>query len=304
MRIFASIVGLFAAVITQALCKSAADLVVNKWDSMWALINQVPFESLTVEFTNVSPNNVNAFNLLYPAKMKLVSHSIVDNYGSKLKLLRLPDPVMVSVNNKPSEYSQYQITLHKPLKPGQTLKLPSMSLHFKHNYKFTPSKISIKEEQVVQTEVPEVPCSPYAIERLEVSIEYGDSQESQPKRKQYSSREHIAPLSPETDTLRFALNTHFTQSKLTKRTVEVSHWGNVNYNDEYYLQNRAATFRGEFSTIDYNKGNKLNGRNAFKGYRIELPHNAWGLFYRDEIGNITTSKVKRSVSFLSNRLTI
>ena len=60
------------------------------------------------------------------------------------------------------------------------------------------------------------------------------------------------------------------------------------------MMNRCAPFRGEFSTIDFNRGNsKKAGRNAFVGCTVELPYTAWGFDFRDELGNITTSLARR-----------
>ncbi len=39
----------------------------------------------------------------------------------------------------------------------------------------------------------------------------------------------------------------------------------------------------------YNEGAK----NAFKGIEGQLPYDAWGMYYRDEVGNISTSKAYR-----------
>jgi len=63
------------------------------------------------------------------------------------------------------------------------------------------------------------------------------------------------------------------------------------------MMNRAAKFIGQFSTLDFNTGNyKIAGKNAFKSSRVTFPYTVWGLEYRDELGNITTSKAWRDVN--------
>ena len=80
----------------------------------------------------------------------------------------------------------------------------------------------------------------------------------------------------------------------SQRKIEISHWGNVNFHETYDMQNRCAPFKGEFSTLDFNKGNRDKaGRNAFIGTEINLPFTSWGFDFRDELGNITTTMAIR-----------
>jgi len=77
------------------------------------------------------------------------------------------------------------------------------------------------------------------------------------------------------------------------RNIEISHWGNINFSEEYDMENRAAKLTGHFSTLDFNKRNRHVGKNAFRGTEIKLPYSTWGFSYRDELGNITTSVARR-----------
>jgi hypothetical protein len=102
-------------------------------------------------------------------------------------------------------------------------------------------------------------------------------------------KENIAPYSFEEKRVHFVMNENFLQMRSSSRYVEVSHWGNVHFSETYDMQNRCAPFKGEFSTLDFNRANRDKaGRNAFVGSEIELPFTTWGFDFRDEIGNITT----------------
>jgi len=48
------------------------------------------------------------------------------------------------------------------------------------------------------------------------------------------------------------------------RTIEVSHWGNINVEEHFELFNEGAGIKGEFGRIDYNQYNPSDGRNAIK----------------------------------------
>lgn len=79
----------------------------------------------------------------------------------------------------------------------------------------------------------------------------------------------------------------------------------------YKLANEGALLTGEYGRVDYspykpNSGYfkiiwwKFNltyflGKSALKSLNADLPYNAWGVYYTDEIGNISTSNAWRDV---------
>ena len=62
------------------------------------------------------------------------------------------------------------------------------------------------------------------------------------------------------------------------------------------MKNEGAEFTGEYSRVDYNQYKPGAGKSALKSLQAELPYHAWGVYYRDEIGNISTSNAKRNVT--------
>ena len=104
------------------------------------------------------------------------------------------------------------------------------------------------------------------------------------------------------------LNIHFENNKpLTVfnyaiKTFQVSHWGNIAVTEEYQIENIGAKLIGEFGRIDYDNG-MTGGKNALKSIRATLPLRAWGLWYRDEIGNVSTSNAKREMNDVDLLLT-
>ena len=180
-------------------------------------------------------------------------------------------------------------------------KISKIKLVYNSFYKFKPKHIDMFEDQKIELRILSVPASPYRIDKAGIELVYGDPNGGRRTEKTESPGPYL-PFTFTGDVRRYTLNIHFVQSKYTKRYVEISHWGNVYFNDEYLLHNRGAKFRGAFSTIDFNKGRRDTGKNAFRGETITLPHNAWGLFYRDDIGNISTSTVTRTVTSINSRM--
>lgn len=79
------------------------------------------------------------------------------------------------------------------------------------------------------------------------------------------------------------------------RTYEVSHWGNIAVEDKYQIENIGAKLDGEFGRVDYDDYGKYGGKNAIRRIRASLPMKSFGLWYRDEIGNVSTSRASREV---------
>ena len=76
------------------------------------------------------------------------------------------------------------------------------------------------------------------------------------------------------------------------REIEVSHWGNVYIEERYTVEHTGAKLTGEWSRLDYQSNPTVYARNALQAMVMDLPAPARALYYRDEIGNISTSKVK------------
>ncbi|KAF9101425.1 proteasome regulatory particle base subunit [Mortierella sp. GBA35] len=80
-----------------------------------------------------------------------------------------------------------------------------------------------------------------------------------------------------------------------RREIEVSQWGNNLAVEEHYnFVNNGAELKGQFSRIDYQR-NPMGVRegNGLLGFQTKIPKLARDIYYRDEIGNISTSAVAR-----------
>ncbi|KAF5398221.1 Dolichyl-diphosphooligosaccharide--protein glycosyltransferase subunit 1 [Paragonimus heterotremus] len=73
------------------------------------------------------------------------------------------------------------------------------------------------------------------------------------------------------------------------RHIEISHWGNVAVEENLEIRNAGAKLRGPFSRLDFDMGH--GQQNAVVSFKTALPAAAKDIYYRDEIGNISTSSV-------------
>ncbi len=85
-------------------------------------------------------------------------------------------------------------------------------------------------------------------------------------------------------------NSPFLRVNQLTRTIEVSHWGNIAVEETIDLYHYGAQLKGPFSRFDYMK--KQGGSSSVKSIHSLLPTLATDVYYRDEIGNISTSNLR------------
>ena len=118
----------------------------------------------------------------------------------------------------------------------------------------------------------------------------------------YALVEDIPPLIKKQLYIHYKNNEPLTVFNYAIKTYQVSHWGNIAVTEEYQIENIGAKLIGEFGRIDYDNGVN-GGKNALKSIKAKLPLRSWGLWYRDEIGNISTSNARREMNDVDLLLT-
>eukprot|EP00817_Percolomonadidae_sp_ATCC50343_P004686 CAMPEP_0117421742 /NCGR_PEP_ID=MMETSP0758-20121206/2740_1 /TAXON_ID=63605 /ORGANISM="Percolomonas cosmopolitus, Strain AE-1 (ATCC 50343)" /LENGTH=391 /DNA_ID=CAMNT_0005203983 /DNA_START=526 /DNA_END=1697 /DNA_ORIENTATION=+ len=91
----------------------------------------------------------------------------------------------------------------------------------------------------------------------------------------------------------------FIRIKELKRILEISHWGNLAVEEHYVIQHHGAKLKGGFSRLDYSRrsrdGRMLNGApSSWRQMTAKLPPRASDVYFRDRIGNISTSTCRPS----------
>ncbi|MCQ2820316.1 MAG: dolichyl-diphosphooligosaccharide--protein glycosyltransferase subunit 1 [archaeon] len=121
----------------------------------------------------------------------------------------------------------------------------------------------------------------------------GRASNKEKERVTYTINEEIDALKAETFYIHYVYTVPFVVMNYAHREYRISHWGNIAVNENYQLANIGAKLDGEFSRIDYDEYRGYGGRNALKNLEAILPMRANGLWYRDEIGNVSTSEASR-----------
>ena len=87
----------------------------------------------------------------------------------------------------------------------------------------------------------------------------------------------------------FSLSTFNNAEKI----FEVSHWGNIAVEERFQIENVGAKLVGEFGRVDYDDQGRRGGKNSLRNLNARLPLRANNLWYRDEIGNVSSSRAAR-----------
>ena len=106
----------------------------------------------------------------------------------------------------------------------------------------------------------------------------------------YGAYSDVRPLSSEPLHVHFEHSGPFLKARRAVHELEVSHWGNVAVEQRVHLVHAGARLKGAFSRYEYQR-NPAAAKSAVRALRLTLPPDAADIYYRDEIGNISTSAV-------------
>ncbi|KAF5904532.1 dolichyl-diphosphooligosaccharide--protein glycosyltransferase subunit 1 [Clarias magur] len=108
---------------------------------------------------------------------------------------------------------------------------------------------------------------------------------------EYGPFKDVPPFSQDTMKIHYENNSPFLTISSITRTIEVSHWGNIAVEETIDLRHTGAYLKGPFSRYDYQRQSD-SGISSIRSFKTILPASAQDVYYRDEIGNISTSHLQ------------
>ncbi|KQJ81403.1 dolichyl-diphosphooligosaccharide--protein glycosyltransferase subunit 1B [Brachypodium distachyon] len=228
--------------------------------------------------------------------------------GKRKKKTYVPLPVEPShLADAPNGASLYAILLSTPLKPAETTTLELFYV-LTHSLEPFPAEITQSESQLVYYRDSAVILSPYHVleqatyikmpsNRVESFTRVDPTSRSGPEVK-YGTYSNQLPNSYLPILVHFENNHPFAVVEELVRKVEISHWGNVQITEQYKLRHGGARHKGVFSRLEYQSRQSISGASSFKNLLARLPPRVHSVYYRDEIGNISSSHL-RSDSYKS-----
>ncbi|CAL8338314.1 unnamed protein product [Lota lota] len=203
-----------------------------------------------------------------------------------------------SIHGQSGEF--YKVQLPSSLAGGAKLRV-KVDMVFSHVLSPFPSHITQAERQLVVFQGNHYLYSPYptrsqttrvrlASKTVESYTKLGNPSKSD-EVIEYGPFRDVAPFSEDAMKIHYENNSPFLTISSITRTIEVSHWGNIAVEETIDLRHTGAYLKGPFSRYDYQRQSD-SGISSVKSFKTILPASAQDVYYRDEIGNISTSHLQ------------
>lgn len=172
-----------------------------------------------------------------------------------------------------------------------------------------PAEISQSERQMVRYQGLQSTLSPYLTKTITTRIKLPQSSRLESFTKAtkmttgtskltYGPFKDVQPNQADPLAVHYENNSPFVAVTHLTRTVDLSPWGNSIYvANQVKVKHVGAKLKGPFSRIEYQRDNS-NGLSSVRNFAAELPKSAKDIYFRDAIGNISTSNIRHTSSNL------
>lgn len=269
---------------------ATAQLVNKNVNRVVDLTTQIAKVTAEVEVENSGASVVEVYEVVVdPSAVKHLSFVSVSEHGNELSVTKTSDGV-------------YEATLSSSLSSGGKTSLVIMTT-FTHSLEPYPRAINQPDNQLVRFHSNAYYYSVYNTVEQFSKFNLGSSKiESftprSPSNKEsqtvkYGPYSNIPAQTSAKVTIHFENNSPFLTVTTLKRIVEVSHWGNIAVEEHYQLVHTGAKLKSQFSRLDFQR-NPIGAPTAVKSFRTVLPASSKNVYYRDDIGNISTSNLRET----------
>uniref|UniRef100_A0AC35GSP5 Dolichyl-diphosphooligosaccharide--protein glycosyltransferase subunit 1 n=1 Tax=Panagrolaimus sp. PS1159 TaxID=55785 RepID=A0AC35GSP5_9BILA len=210
--------------------------------------------------------------------------------GKKLHVSKVED----SFGN--SDYIYYKIEFLSTLKKDSSLDF-QVEYVLSEYLKIYPTEIAQSESQFTLWEGSSNYVSVYPIESDKSTVKIGHGKAlshtgtKSGDKIQYGPTKNVAPFTSTKVSIHYENNAPFIVVTNLERIIEVSHWGNIAIEDQVEIVHKGAKLKGSFSRLDFQVDRRTNSP-IVKSFKATLPAQARDIYYRDQIGNISTSMVR------------
>jgi oligosaccharyltransferase complex subunit alpha (ribophorin I) len=263
------------------------------------LVSHIPKETITVTIENRGSKGIRSYDY-YVESQHINDVAFV---GAVVKGKGNDDQASLSIKQETTDKTKgaiYRIELPNDLRAGQTIILEIEVAHA-HALRMYPTEITQAERQLVLYKTNAYYYSRYPTQTQKTIVtlptdraeSYTQTPKPVAKSDQtitYGPYENIAPLTKNDISLHYENNNPFLTVSNLKRWIEISHWGNIAVEETIDLYHSGAKLKGPFSRLDFQR--RQDSYSAVKTFKTSLPASARDIYYRDEIGNVSTSHVR------------
>jgi len=273
------------------------DIVVENIERSINLESQLVKINSKVTLTNNGKGATKGFHYAVEESMAPHVSYIGATVGSSEKTyLRVNE---VQVKDSPAGAILYRVELKKALSSSESVTV-SVDMVLGKALELYPEEIIQREKQLVLLRGNHYAYLPYKCKTQTTTIQLpSDKVEDYSKLKPVSKSESKITYGPYSNQEPYALdemtvhyeNNHpFLVVTKMERVVELSMWGNIAIEETIDVRHNGAALKGSFSRYEFQREN--SGIAAVKNFKTFLPASARDVYYRDDIGNISTSAMK------------
>ncbi|KAL0145580.1 Ribophorin I [Mucor lusitanicus] len=203
-----------------------------------------------------------------------------------------------------TDMNVYKVTLNEPVQPQEDI-LIGLKIAYIHNVKPMPTKLPQVARQHTVYAFNSYLLSPYFTKETKTTLQTPSKNIASHKGAQgkvsvnnnkviYGPYADIAPFSFDIATCHFENTKPMITITSLQRDIEVSHWGkNLAVEEHYALRNDGALLDADFNRVQYQVTGHLHDQtNVLKGLSFDLPVSARDPYFRDEVGNVSTSNFR------------
>merc|ERR1712156_1230430 len=288
---------LLASVQSAAVETVNADVIVDSVDRTIDIASQLVKINTKVTLTNNGKGAITGFHYgmeeAAKAKLAFIGATVGSNEKTYLRTN------LVQIKDGPSSGSFYRIELKKALSPKESVTVEVETVLAKALEMF-PKELVQRERQLVLFKGNHYVFLPYKSKSQTTKATLsGTSIESYSKLKPvsvsdavitYGPYANVEPFTFDEMSVHYENNSPFLVVSHMERVVELSMWGNIAIEETIDARHNGAVLKGSFSRYEFQREN--SGVAAIKSFKTFLPAAANGVYYRDDIGNISTSAMR------------
>ncbi|KAG2389090.1 hypothetical protein C9374_014490 [Naegleria lovaniensis] len=256
-------------------------------------------EEVKCSIQNVGSSETKYFYLAFPKTLSMNNVAYVSARQQSNTLNVLKHKFDDELNK---DASFFEIELASPLGANQKADLV-ISIVYVGVVRPYPKEITQTEHQKVVYESNAYFFSPYKVRHQVTTVKVGTSSidsystkvkpvENKGTGIQYGPYRDVTPFSVDEMRVHYTNDRPFFIVESVDRTVEISHWGNLAIEEHYEIKHGGAKLIGPFSRYEYAKNPPQTSPSSFRKITATLPLTATDIYFRDRIGNISSSDIR------------
>lgn len=269
------------------------DLLLKKVERKIDVASQVVKITSKITLENAGTGSVGAFLLAFTeAEKQNLAFLNAQSGGTTLQLSE-------SKVQEHQDIKFFKVELKDSLQPGKIVNV-EVECYLTHMLEPYPAVIQQGEKQLVRYLGNHYILTPYTTTTQTTTVTLpSPNVESYSRLKPsshtdtsitYGPYDGVKPFSHDAMAIHYENNSPFLTVTSLERMIEVSHWGNIAVEETIDVLHTGAKLKGSFSRYDFQR--EHNTYSSVKSFKTIIPASAKDVYYRDEIGNISTSHMR------------